>query len=190
MTVKALLLACLLLAVSACSSGKKYRDTTKLETPPRLAIVEHAPGRTEVEEKQTKKSLADSVFLDDLENPTVLSIKKLFDRSWDLVGQALDKKGIEITDKNREQGVYYVKYDASIDSGSQIFGNVKIFIFEQEYAEAEYKLTVAWHETATEVRAEMINKDKAVNEDGEELGDGSPKLLKALYDTIINELAD
>ncbi len=190
MVYKVVLLAMAMSMLPACTEGKKYLDTTELETPPRLAIAEHAPAPGESPETVTK-SLADSVFIDDSEHPTLLKIKKLFDRSWDLVGQALERRKIEITDKNREQGVYYVKYDPSADSGSRLFGNVKIFIFEQEYAEAGYKLTVAWHETATEVRAEMVNPDQAaVDEDGEELGDGSEKLIKALYDTIRDDLND
>ncbi len=178
--------------MTACSeANQKYRDTTELETPPRLAIVEQR-GSSVSESRQTvKDSLADAIFLDDADNPTVLTIKKLFDRSWDVVGRALELKKIEITDKNREQGVYFVKYDPTDDSGSTIFGNVKVFIFEDTYEEAEYKLHVAWYETATEVRAEMINKtDDASYEDGEAPKDGSAKLIKALYDVIKEKMAD
>lgn len=179
-----------LLTLAACSETKHYRDTTALETPPRLAITEQGSSRRAPSAQQADQtSLADSVRVDDEESPTILTIEKLFDRAWDLIGQALDRRNIEITDKNRAQGIYYVKYDASVDSGSHLFGNVKIFIFEDEYAEADYKLTVTRQETATSVRAEMMPaQDKTVSEDGEELGDGSGKLLKALYDTIRNEL--
>jgi uncharacterized lipoprotein len=184
---------CLLLlaAVVGCAEVKeKYQDTSELEQPPKMDIVEPSPvsGSDKVTPVE-KKSLADSVFLDDAEKPTVLKIKKLFDRSWDIVGQAIVKKKIEITDKNREQGVFYLKYDASQDSGSTVFGNIRLFVFEDEYTEAEYKLTVTWWETATEVRAEMIVKDED-NDRETEYADGSAKLLKALYDTISNQLTE
>lgn len=181
----------LLAAVVSCSEVKqKYQDTSELERPPKMDIIEQSSiGGPGSDTPVVKKSLAESVFLDDAEKPTVLKIKKLFDRSWDIVGQAIAKKKIEITDKNREQGVFYLKYDASEDSGSTVFGNVRLFVFEDEYTEAEYKLTVGWWETETEVRAEMIVKDEEEDQDNE-YADGSSKLLKALYDTISNELTE
>lgn len=183
------LLILLLAALSACSEGKKYRDTADLETPPRLAINEKSSlGQQEAEQKDAKNSLAESVFIDDAESPSVLKIKKLFDRAWDIVGQALEKKAIEITDKNRDKGVYFVKYDPSADTGEQLFGNVKIFIFEEEYREAPYKLTIVWRDTETEVRTEMLPQTESdENNDDEEFADGSSKLLKVLYEAIRDE---
>lgn len=192
MSNKAVLL-CLLAGLSACAEGKKYRDTTGLETPPRLAITtdDSATLGAASPQQEAKKSLADSVFVDDAEKPSVLKIKKLFDRAWDIVGQALAQKKIEITDKNRDAGVYFVKYDPSADSGTAVFGNVKIFIFEEEYREAPYKLSIVWRDTETEVRAEMLPQPESEErDDDEEFADGSSKLLKALYETIRDEQAE
>ena len=189
MTVKTVFFLGLSYILIACSDAKpKYRDTTDLEIPPRLVITERPSGTGKDE---VQKDLKEYVFLDDVENPPILKIKKLFDRSWNLVGQALDKKKIEITDKNRDQGVYFVKYDPSADLG-KVFGNVKLFFFEEEYGEAEYKLSIAWHETETEVRAVLIAQQETSfdDEDDEELGDASAKLIKTLYDTINDELTE
>ncbi len=186
MTVKALFFSILSLTLVACSGvEQKYRDTTDLETPPRLVIVEKSSN--EVEDK-VQKNINDYVFLDDMENPSVLKIKKLFDRSWDLVGQALSKRKIEITDMNRDKGIYFVKYDPGEDSNGRVFGNVRFFLFEDEYQEAEYKISIGWHDTETEVRVEMINQQEvtAGEDEDEELADGSAKLIKALYDEISN----
>nr|WP_305909174.1 hypothetical protein [Methylomarinum sp. Ch1-1]MDP4522065.1 hypothetical protein [Methylomarinum sp. Ch1-1] len=98
-------------------------------------------------------------------------------------------KKIEVTDKNREQGVYYVKYDPSEDSGTRVFGNVTLFIFEEEYEEAEYKLSIVWRETECEVRATKVEPTENGDED-EALGDGSAKLIEALYEAIRDELSE
>ncbi len=186
MIFKTLFFSFISLTLVGCSGvEQKYRDTTDLETPPRLVIVEESSNEVE---DTVHKNINDYVFLDDLENPAVLKIKKLFDRSWDLVGQALNKKKIEITDKNRDQGVYFVKYDPGEDSDGRVFGNVRLFFFEDEYQEAKYKISVVWHDTETEVRAEMTDQqDVSADEDeDEEYADGSAKLIKALYDEISN----
>lgn len=181
---KKVLFMVLSLVLIACSEVKqKYRDTTDLEAPPRLVIAERPSDK---KKDDVKKELKEYVFLDDAETPPVLKIKKLFDRSWDLVGQALETKKIEVTDKNRDQGVYYVKYGPE----GRTFGKAKIFFFEDGYEEVEYKLSISWHETETEVRAKMITEQEISfdEDDDEELSDASAKLIKTLYDAINEEL--
>lgn len=48
----------------------------------------------------------------------MLTVNEAFDRSWRRVGLALDRIGFTVEDRNRSQGIYYVRYiDPDVDSG-------------------------------------------------------------------------
>ena len=48
----------------------------------------------------------------------VLTVNEPFDRSWRRVGLALDRIGFTVEDRNRSQGIYYVRYiDPDVDAG-------------------------------------------------------------------------
>ena len=130
-------------------------------------------------------------YSDSAEKP-MMKIKKLFDRSWILVEQALKLSKIEITDKNRDQGFFYVNFDPDAEESND---NVTFLFFEDEYDAAAYKLIVEWSETTTEVTAELVNgvnTDSPDDEDREDFEgsvvDGGAKLLKKLYKTIRDDL--
>ena len=66
-----------------------------------------------VEEHKAKLELAsgrsagqDRAFI----NQDALNINEAFDRSWRRVGLALDRIGFTVEDRNREEGIYYVRY--------------------------------------------------------------------------------
>jgi len=132
-----------------------------------------------VEKKPEQKSF---VALDDSQSPPVVMIEKLLDRSWELVGQALNDKKIEIVDKNREDWAYRVKYDASQNSG-EYFGNVHFLWFEDDYGEAEYEVKLSWNGTETEVHVRLLEQAETNDED-EELADGSEKLAQTIYQAV------
>ena len=141
--------------------------------------------------------MGDNVLYEGSAEPPVMKIKKLFDRSWVLIEQALKLSEIEITDKNREQGVFYVNFDpdARDSKDAELIDSVSFFFFEDEYEAAAYKLKVEWRETDTEVTAELVNQvntdlldDDEDMEDFEESVDDGTKLLKKLYKTIRDDL--
>jgi outer membrane protein assembly factor BamC len=50
--------------------------------------------------------------------PGVLTVNGAFDRSWRRVALALDRIGFTVEDRNRSQGIYYVRYiDPDVDRG-------------------------------------------------------------------------
>ncbi len=66
-----------------------------------------------VEEHKAKLELAsgrstgqDRAFI----NQDALNVNEAFDRSWRRVGLALDRIGFTVEDRNREEGIYYVRY--------------------------------------------------------------------------------
>lgn len=72
--------------------------------------------RLGVEEKKSHSIVAASAaevrakIIQDKEGTTSLSVLDEFDRAWRRVGLALDRVGFVVEDKNRSQGLYYVRY--------------------------------------------------------------------------------
>ena len=191
------LLLFLALFVSACSEVKstRYKDTSVLEVPPVMKIVEKPKELVKESEKAESSGLGDIVKLAGSVEQPVIQIKKMFDRSWNIVEQGLKLSEIEITDKNREEGVFYLKFDpdnkSSKDSG--LMDSMSFFFSKDDYDEAAYKLTVIWKESSTEVSAELIEKvadDLLDDEDGDfdSSVDPGAKLIKALYKTMRDDL--
>lgn len=188
-----------LLTVS-CSSSKnsKYKSTEHLETPPKMKVIKtpKIPIENGKDEVIEKKGFGESVLLDNENNKSTIKIKKTFERSWEIIDQALKLNEIEITDKNRDRGVFYVTYDPDDQSAgeSTFIDKITFFIFNDEYVEADYKLTVTWRESDTEIIAEVVNTEKNdLLDDGEDddmkgTTDSGDKLLKALYKTIKDDL--
>jgi outer membrane protein assembly factor BamC len=189
-------LALFSLVLVSCAESKKsrFRDTSHLEKPPEMEIAETAKEVVAEEDKEISSTgLGDEYvsYSDSAEKP-MMKIKKLFDRSWILVEQALKLSKIEITDKNRDQGFFYVNFDPNAEESND---NVTFLFFEDEYDAAAYKLIVEWNETATEVTTELVNRvntDLPDEEDMEDFEgsvvDGGAKLLKKLYKTIRDDL--
>jgi outer membrane protein assembly factor BamC len=192
-----LILIPLLLLSCAETEKSRFKDTSHLEMPPELEIVITEKVVVGEYEKQTNTGFGDDVLYEGSTEPPVMKIKKLFDRSWVLIEQALKLSEIEVTDKNREQGFFYVNFDPdardSKDDG--MLDNVTFFFFEDEYAAAAYKLKVEWAETNTEVTAELVDQvntdlldDDEDMEDFEGSVDDGAMLLKKLYKTIRDDL--
>jgi len=191
------LLFLIILFVGACSEAKntRYKDTSVLESPPVMDIVEKPKAVVKETEKIENTGLGDVVKLVGSDEQPVIQIKKIFDRSWDIVGEGLKLSEIEISDKNREEGVYYLRFDpdnrSSKDSG--LMDSMAFLFFTDDYDEAPYKLTVIWKDSSTEVTAELVDEQSDdFLDDGKGDFDGSvdsgAKLIKALYKTIRDDL--
>ncbi len=62
----------------------------------------------------------------DLNGQPAVNIQEGFDRAWRRVGLALDRTGFTVEDRDRNKGIYYVRYVASTDSAEPGFFS-KIF---------------------------------------------------------------
>lgn len=51
-------------------------------------------------------------------NQTVIQLDDDFDRAWRRVGLSLDRSGFTVEDRDRSQGIYFVRYVAATDTGS------------------------------------------------------------------------
>lgn len=110
---------------------------------------------------------------------TRIRISDSFIRSWRIVGKALSRHSIEITNRDVLNGLYHIQYDPEfekVEDGS--LWDEFLFIFGSDPAkEKEYKVKLVDKKEATEVFV--------LDSDGEEVSDGTGLvLLKLLYGQI------
>ena len=135
-------------ALASCSdTGNQYRNTENLERPPAIAIdADATPVQAPIDPVTTsesvEKGLDDQVHLDKAGGASTLVIKRPFEQAWFILGVLLNQLGLEITDRNRDEGYYYVKYDPDIDySKPQGFWDAMASMFhEDSYSERTYAL--------------------------------------------------
>lgn len=199
MSLKKYVLFCsVFLFLHACTDVKtiEYSDTSDLEMPPEMEIAETPKELiTEKEDVEVEgKGLGDIVSLAGTKDKAVIKIIKTFERSWELVEQALKLNEIEVTDKNREKGVFYVLFDPD-EQSSESTKNSTFSFFGGEYDEGAYQITIVWRESDTEVTAELVDDthsdlldDAEDKEEFEGSVVGGDHLLKTLYKTLRHDL--
>ncbi len=105
-------------------------------------------------------------------------------RAWRMVGKALSRKSIEVTNRNQEEGLFHVQYDPNkqeVEDGS-ILDEVNFFLKGFEITEQEYVLKLVENNQQTDVIV-MDKEQKPVTDAG------SLSLLTLLHDTIKADLA-
>ncbi len=175
------------------STHTRYKDTSALEAPPRIKIVRKTKTVKKDEAELNNTGLGKNVVLEALSDIHIIKIKKLFDRSWNIVEQSIKLNEIEITDKNREQGIFYVLYDPESEKqdNSSIFDTLTFSIFENN--PVAFEISVVWQDNNTEVTAKQIIQENELLDDednNEWVGtvDDSAKLIKTLFKTIRDDL--
>ncbi|MBA4141778.1 MAG: outer membrane protein assembly factor BamC [Nitrosospira sp.] len=110
----------------------------------------------------------------------VLTVNEAFDRSWRRVGLALDRIGFTVEDRNRSQGIYYVRYiDPDVDSGVGGGFLSKLAFWRDETSEkpGQYRILLSETEAGTEV--------KVLNPGGEpEKSNNANRILRLLYEQL------
>jgi outer membrane protein assembly factor BamC len=105
-------------------------------------------------------------------------------RVWRMVGKALSRKSIEVTNRNQEEGLFNVQYDPDkqeVEDGS-IMDEIKFFFKGFEITEQEYVLKLVGADQQTDVI--VLDKDHKPVTDALSLS-----LLMLLHDTIKSDLA-
>ncbi len=115
---------------------------------------------------------------------TRLRINEKFSPVWRLVGKALSRNKIEITNRNKAGGQFIVQYDPN--KTGFVDDSVKdefLFIFAADHSqEKEYHIRLIKHNNNIEVIV--------LNDENQPLSDGAGlKLLKLLFSTLHTELA-
>ena len=114
----------------------------------------------------------------------VLTVNEAFDRSWRRVGLALDRVGFTVEDRNRSQGIYYVRYiNPDTDSGATPGLLSKLAFWrdpEEEQQKNQYRILLSETGTTTESTDVTV-----LNKDGEPAPSGdASRILKLLYEQL------
>jgi uncharacterized lipoprotein len=191
------------LAACATNTSGKYRDTSELERPPQLEVStektaqpseDSKPDSVATETKadstvKTSTGLGDAVSLADESH---LILNRPFDEAWTLVDKALKRSGMEISDRNREKGQYYVVFDpdtTELKNGEEP-GLLTTFLTDNNYPKGRYLLTFYENPRSVKINVEFLEYPASENESEATLSDkGVAKLLKKLYTTLHDDLS-
>ncbi len=104
--------------------------------------------------------------------------------AWRMIGKALSRKSIEVTNRNQEEGLFRVQYDPNkqeVEDGS-VWDEINFFFKGIETTEQEYVLKLVESNQQTDV----VVMDKELNPVADKT---SLSLLILLHDTIKADLA-
>jgi outer membrane protein assembly factor BamC len=211
--IKSLIIVAVLINISACSyvktlfpdKEKDYQFTT--EIPPLILPTDlagdsitgvpaapvptdaAAPAAPIIETVPAIDRKLIQVELVDADQEKRLRISAPSAIAWRMVGKALSRKSIEVTNRNQEEGLFHVQYDPNklpVEDGS-LWDEVVFFFKGFEVAEQEYVLKLAGNnvtENSPQTDVIILDKDqKPVNDEQ------SLSLLTLLHDTIKADLA-
>ncbi|GAB4269551.1 MAG: hypothetical protein Kow0065_19620 [Methylomicrobium sp.] len=186
-----LILCSLSALLFACAETETpYRDTERLERPPEFAAAPSAqpaskPADPVVTRLSIQQGLGDKVALEKNASRTRLIIKEPFEQAWFIVELILTQQRLEITDRNRDAGYYYVRYDPD-DDGS--LGWTDWLFRNDDYLERTYALQLSENREGTAISADIVAEadDKTLLEGAPEPrddidNDGPNRLLQMLY---------
>ena len=114
----------------------------------------------------------------------VLTVDEAFDRCWRRVGLALDRIGFTVEDRNRSQGIYFVRYiNPDVDSGAGRGILSKLLFWRDEKDDEkrdQYRIQLS------EAGAAGENTDvKVLNSEGEpEKSSDANRILKLLHEQL------
>lgn len=186
--MKHILFYLLIALITSCSTPKGPGQPTaySLEQPPSSPEVNVAKES----KKNDKSSDSDSNFIKGLSNDVyrdevydqILWVKRSMDQAWLLLGEAIRLNELEVTGKNRKQGIYEVEYKGdSLFGGFTLFGSgtPSKYLLKLESQNNGTKLFVSKKEDDNEID-ESILKDGAP----EYSNDNSSKLADILFETL------
>ncbi len=157
-----------ILILVSCSSGKDRAPVEKLERPPQMVsypseVQGHSAdpssetygSEVPAEEKKPNQNVR---LMEVAGSNTKLEILEPYDQAWALVAKALKyDSAFEVTDRNRDGGVYYVNYYPDEHGGS--FFSKFSFLTGGSESEGSYNLRLVENGLNSEVTAEMIVED-------------------------------
>lgn len=125
-------------------------------------------------------STKERAHLDD-KRKGILTMDGAFDRSWRRVGLALDRIGFTVEDRDRSEGIYFVRYvdpDTKIEEEDSTWDKFAFWEGDKEGKKpVEYRIQVSGVEDRSEVK--VVNKDGKLLE-----SDIADRILNLLYEQL------
>ena len=115
-------------------------------------------------------------------NRTVIELDLSFDRAWSTVSRAIEASDIVSTDRNREEGIFYVSLEPQLEESRLNFLN-PFNLFRQNNVELkdnntepQFQIFVNQSGTKTQIRAQLI--------EGVETSENAEDLLSKLNESL------
>ncbi|MBN9133379.1 MAG: outer membrane protein assembly factor BamC [Nitrosospira multiformis] len=110
----------------------------------------------------------------------ILTVTEAFDRSWRRVGLALDRIGFTVEDRNRSQGIYFVRYvNPDEDSGTGTGLLSKLAFWRDEDSDKPDQYRIQLSEAGANTDVTVLNKDGVAEDSGD-----AKRILKLLYEQL------
>lgn len=126
-------------------------------------------------------AVANTALVTTVNNAPALQVHDGFDRAWRQVGLALDRTGFTVEDRNRAEGVYFVRYVPQIETDGQakpgFFGRVFSRSKSTDLAPARYRIVVTSQADLTTVS--VLNSEGLV-----ETSSTAQRIVQILADGI------
>jgi outer membrane protein assembly factor BamC len=135
-------------------------------TPEKASVLAGAPVEAPAKARLVKDGATSKI---DIDEP--------FDHAWRRVGLALDRVGFTVEDRDRNKGIYFVRYvDADGKDSNEGFLS-KIFSFEKDKEAKRYRIMVAADKDVTHVTVQN-------NDGGAETSAASEKILTVVLEQV------
>ena len=112
---------------------------------------------------------------------SLLEVREPFDRAWRRVGLALDRVGFTVEDRDRQSGLYYVRYadpEAEMEQKTGEGGVLsRLFSKESKVKAEQYRVRLKGEQEATQVQ--VLNKDG-----GTESSKTAQRILALLHEQL------
>ena len=128
--------------------------------------------------KDTQKPRA--TLVRDADQNISLQLDEVFSRAWRHVGLALDRVGFGVEDRNRSEGLYYVRYnDPDKESGEKegFFASLAFWSSDEEISDEIYQISVKSEGAATQ----LLVMDKDGKRDN---SDTAQRILNLLHEQL------
>lgn len=203
---KLILMAPWLLA--ACSPDLRYADTTQLEKPPTLPKSGRAEALDEPPEAPQRAEVSDDGLPDQAPpaSPKLRRESKLFalsenkplhiifedtpNEAWDILLLSLKRSGIEVTDRNRDEGLIYTVFDPdSYSEDDSLLDRLTFSLLKNQFPSAGYVLKLHDRRLQTLITATEIKPSgEATAEEKQRTIEGEERMLKTIYNTLLDNL--
>ncbi len=185
--IRLLLFTAVAAALVSCAGTKVDSELANLEKPPRMVdfstynqtYPSHSNAEQQASEETEKRENFDVLLTDKSGRNTTLTIVQPYDRAWARVAKALNGKAFDVSDRDRDSGMFYVSYDPDYEQSG--WEKAASFFTGGSEMENDYKLKLTDNETVTEITAELIADDAFDEGNYSDPDTEVEKFLTALY---------
>jgi len=111
-----------------------------------------------------------------------VQVEESFDRAWRRVGLALDRVGFTVEDRDRSQGIYYVRY---VDQDQDAKDKQEKGFFSRIFSSSKKEKTTAKYRIVVKGSSTFVSNVTVQNDQGQpEVSDTADKILGLLNDQL------